>query len=90
MSTKFVRIYNPESGMFDDTVLAVETFTVQAVFVAMEKRNWYFQDGTYVAILVSGPEKPARYEIHGDYATCLTFTVQNSERIVTERIAVPA
>ncbi len=85
-----VAIQNPETGMIDSTVLNVEHFTVQRIFEAMEARDWHYQPGTYVAIKVEGPESPDCWRIAGHYAPCLTFTVEESERVVTERIAVPS
>ncbi len=85
-----VRILNPETQMVDSTVLSVKSFTVQAIFEEMERRHWFFQLGTYIAAKVEGPEQPDSFRIAGYYAPFLTFTVETSERVVTERIAVPA
>ncbi len=90
-----VAIFNPDTKGIDSTVVTVDKFTVQAVFEALEARRWFFQPGTYVAIRVEGEKLPGAYGsnrlvIDGTWNACLTFTVQESERVVRERIAVPA
>lgn len=88
--SSLVRIFNPENQMLDTTILRVESFTVAAVFAAMEARGWYFTPGVYVALRVEGTQPRESMRLRGAYAPVLTFTVEESERIVTERIAIPA
>ncbi len=91
-----VAIFNPETKGLDCSTVSVDKFTVQAVFEALDAKNWHYQPGTYVAIRVEDEKLEdkggnfTRFVIDGSWNTCLTFTVQESERIVTERIAVPA